>query len=121
MIAILGCLFLLLGQPAQQDRKVVSAGELFAAAYFYPQGFVSWKALKGRMANTQEMTKKKAENGAVLYGYQSNEHTVTILVDSLGNVVNMGVFNSRIFQNHHLTTLRPSRYAEEDRGCLVAR
>ena len=63
-----------------------------SAAYLYPQGFVSWKAMKGRMTNTQDMTKKKVENGAVLYGYQSNQHMVTILVDSLGNVVNMGVF-----------------------------
>ena len=32
MIAFLGCLLLVLGQPAQQDRKVVPAGELFKTA-----------------------------------------------------------------------------------------
>ena len=67
-----------------------SKGKL-AAIYFYPQGGLTWPVARGRLGNNPYV-KKKAENGAVSYTYQNSQRTITVLVDSLGNVVSTSIW-----------------------------
>lgn len=60
------------------------------AAYFYPQGVVSWLTVRGRMG--RHYTKHKAPNGTDMYVYQILQRQTGIYVDSQGNVINIGVW-----------------------------
>lgn len=66
-----------------------ASGKL-GAIYFYPQGVVSWQTVKGRLG--PHYKKQKVRNGAEFYMYQIQTHTVAVFVDSIGNVVNYGVW-----------------------------
>jgi hypothetical protein len=59
-------------------------------AYFYPNGVLTWQAVRERLGHNY--TKKKEKNGTVFYTYQVLQHQRAVLVDSVGNVISIGVW-----------------------------
>jgi hypothetical protein len=60
------------------------------AAYLYPHATLNWEAIKASMGRRYK--KEKGKNGAVFYDYQVGQHTVSFYVDSLDDLVSIGVF-----------------------------
>ncbi len=61
-----------------------------SAAYCYPQGVVSWETVRARLGH--HYRKQKEPNGTEFYIYQVQQRQDAIYVDSLGNVISIGIW-----------------------------